>query len=694
MKLRQLWKLLSGVALLVSGLLVGASAPAAASTGGCAGDVVVALDVKVIVRSGFETYDFTLSEPLAAGVWSVQTSSSDSYEGRSDVVQTNEEWLLDIDGVTVGPTSDLADGVDAANAIDDLGTFVSREGVTQFTVRHAPASTPGPNSVRADCVGFTLVESPGDGLTAAAHVACADGTIEVRLGNTGALPSNFAVTIGDEATAGTLGAGTETVVGADIVAARTSVTVVGEAGTALAESLDTSCETVAVVTTTTTPKPVTTAAPSPPSSPPPPPPPSPLPPPPSQQPTRRSAAPAAISAAAVVDCAADEVLVLLGNEGDLGATVDLALPLSEVLSGIAVAGGTITTGTLAIGDLDDGIAEVRISDSGTGETYARVEVGLDCHDPPRPTAATVLDCVDEVVIIHLGNNGGDQAQLTVLHERVEVVAEIELAVGDVEEVTIPLGGADSVPVRVVDADGNDVVRVEVENVCPDPDLPGDDQTDLTEEGDVEDGSGGRSVARIDCASIDVVSGDQRGGDVGSGEASSADVFDVAVEIDGTVLIDGTASGRARIPVVPGVPTRIIVSESGSDTPAEIVTPLAQECAEVGVIVEPDCTLSSAEVSVQRDGIGRERFVVLLDGALAGVLAIDGTGTGTVPVALGDGPAELSVSRSMSAAPIVVGTLSCERDDGVAGSLAASLVVIAVIASAAAVVPWPSKLRFL
>ena len=159
------------------------------------------------------------------------------------------------------------------------------------------------------------------------------------------------------------------------------------------------------------------------------------------------------------------------------------------------------------------------------------------------------------------------------------------------------------------------------------------------------------------------------------------------------VIDGTASGRARIPVVPGVPTRIIVSEPGSDTPAEIVTPLAQECAEVGVIVEPDCTLSSAEVSVQRDGIGRERFVVLLDGALAGVLAIDGTGTGAVPVALGDGPAELSVSRSMSAAPIVVGTLSCERDDGIAGFLAASLVVIAVIASAAAVVPWPSKLRF-
>ncbi len=397
----------------------------------------------------------------------------------------------------------------------------------------------------------------------------------------------------------------------------------------------------------------------------------------------------------MVDCAADEVLVLLGNEGDLGATVDLALPLSEVLSGIAVAGGTFTTSTLAIGDLDDG---------------NRGRCGFPTAVRARPTRASrsastattrlgrrrrlCLDCVDEVVIIHLGNNGGDLAQLTVLHERVEVVAEIELAVGDVEEVTIPLGGADSVPVRVVDADGNDVVRVEVENVCPDPDLPGDDETDLTDDGNVEDGSDGRSVARIDCASIDVVSGGQRGGDVGSGEASSADFFDVAVEIDGTVLIDGTASGRARIPVVPGVPTRIIVSEPGSDTPAEIVTPLAQECAEVGVIVEPDCTLSSAEVSVQRDGIGRERFVVLLDGALAGVLAIDGTGTGAVPVALGDGPAELSVSRSMSAAPIVVGTLSCERDDGIAGFLAASLVVIAVIASAAAVVPWPSKLRFL
>jgi len=90
-RLRQLWKLLSGVALLVTGFLLGASAPVGATTGGCAGDVVVALDVAVWSRPGHDTYGFTLNESLPAGEWAVTTSSSDAYTGRSNTHQDHEQ---------------------------------------------------------------------------------------------------------------------------------------------------------------------------------------------------------------------------------------------------------------------------------------------------------------------------------------------------------------------------------------------------------------------------------------------------------------------------------------------------------------------------------------------------------------------------------------------------------------------------
>jgi hypothetical protein len=685
--LRRLWKLLSGATLLVSGLLIGDPPPVAASTDGCAGDVVVALDVSVWARPGHDTYEFVLSEPLAPGVWSVQATSSDSYFGRSQTSQAQEQWVLDIAGhTTLGPTTDLADGVEAASVVDNLGTVVSVDGIERFTVRHVGESTPdGTDSVTAECVSFTLLESPGDGLSATPTVRCGAGEVEIQLVNDGSLDAEYVATIGSQVTKGTLVPGAAVAVSADIAGAVTVATVTGARGTILDVSLDTSCPGPPTTTTqppttttqppTTTTQPPTTTTQPPPTTQPPSSPPAPNPPAPPVP------VPALIRASVVVDCAADEVLVLLGNAGGVGATVDVALPLSEVRSGITVAAGTITTSTLAIGDLDDGITEVRVSDSVTGATYTRETVELACDEPPQPTATTVLDCVGSVLVIHLANQAGDPARLTVVHERVEILAELELAAGEVAEVEIPLGDAASIPVRVIDADGNDVLRVDVDNVCPRPDVPdvgagagapGDDPASA-------DGArtAGPSVVRADCAAVDIGSGDR---------------FDVRVELDGTVLVAGTVTGDVRIPVVPGEPVRIIVSDPGSVVPGQVITPGGLPCAEVQVTLAPDCASSSAEVSIRRDGVGRERFVILVDGKVAGVLAIDGTGTGTVPVPLGVGNVKLTVSRSMATTPIVVGTISCGGGGGVAAPLAASLAAIMLIASAAGVVPWPSKVR--
>ena len=685
MRSGRLWILLSGVVSLVFGVLIDTSSAAPTTTAECGGDVVVALDALVVARPGQERVSIPLPEPLGPGVWAVQVVSSDEGPGRELDRQPEEQWNLEIwDHTTLGPTTDLADGVASARSVDSLGTFVSTAGVEGVTVRHAAPLTPGaPNSVTAVCVGFTLLESPGDGLRAEATVDCASSTVRLRLANEGELPAEYDAVIGADSFSGTLAPGADIDLVAEIRSSTTNVLVTGSAGTVLDESLDTRCPAtidpeVPPPTTTTRPPPTTTA-PAPavtttapertgPASP---------------EATPRVSPRARIGVATFVDCAAEEVIVVLGNTGDIGATVDVALPRAEIKTGIRVGGGAVTSTTLAIGDLGDGRSEVRVSDGATGEMYVRADIVLDCVEPPRPSAVTVLDCAAGEVRVNLRNLGGGPARLTVLHERVALVAEVELAAGDDRVVRIALDGAESIPVRVVDAAGNDVVRTTVENICsPGPDPDGDGGPESGDgAGSASGGAAeGPEIVRRDCTSIDIL----------AGSSPSADTFGITVELDGTVLVRGTATGDLRLPIVPGAPARIVVTEPGTGRPRQVIGADRQSCAEVEVTVVPDCAAAGAAVVIRRDGVGSERFVVLVDGRVAGVLTIDGTGSGTLPITVGAPFSELHVSRSMGGAVVVEGTLSCPRDGGAAGPTAAVVVVLAVLASAAGVLPWPRR----
>jgi hypothetical protein len=569
-KLRQLWKLLSGVALLVTGLLWGASAPTAASTGGCAGDVVVALDVAVWSRSGHDTHAFTLAEPLPAGTWRVTASSSDAYEGRSESDQAHEQWRLDLGALgLLGPTTDLADGVESASVTDVLGTFETTDGLSRFTVRHAVPSTPGgTNSVTAECLAFSRVVPPT---------------------TTTAPPTTVP----------------STTVPATTVPATTVPTTTVPTTTVPSTTVPTTTSPSTTLPPTTVPPttvPPTTV-------------------PPTTVPVEPEPRPADVDAVAVVDCAVGEVLVLVGNDGELDATVDVALPKASVHTDVVVDGGTATTSSLAIGDLT-GATEIRVSDATTGALIVAVPIDIECADPALPSASTVFDCPGDVLVVVLVNDGGDDTLLRVIHERVALVDEVVLAPADTVQVEIPLDGADRLPVRVVDDTGVDVLRLALDNPCPAP-PPGE-----------PDPAPGR----------------------GDGEVPDGD--------------DGPVDG----------PTPAACVE-GADAAA---------CATVRVVVEPDCPRSLADVGIRREGVGRERFVVLVDGVVAGVVAIEGSGRGTVPVRLGPADAELTVSRSTSTDAITVGTLSCGSGDSRAGPIAASLVVFAVLSTAAGVMPWPIR----
>ena len=543
MTLRRLWKPLTGVALLVTGSWFGASAPAAAATQGCTGDVVVALDVRIVTRPGEREYQIPLSDPLPAGSWSVSVVSADGYDGRSATRQDHEQWVVDLGpDITLGPTADLPDGVDHTEVAEELGVVETREPLDHVVVRHAwPFRAGEANSVNAVCIGFTRTAPPP---------------------------------------------------------------------------------------TTTAPPPPTTAPPPPPTTappttaPPPPPttaPPATAPPPPATTappPTPSTVAPVApapvrladvVRVAAAVDCVADEVVVLVGNDGSVEVIVDVAVPRSAISPGLAVGAGSVGRATVALGEIG-GVAEVRVSDSATGELVVRRPIEADCGDPARPTVTTIVDCAEGVVVVRLGNDGGDPAVLRVVHERVAVGPEITVVAGTTREVDIVLGDASTVPIRVLDEQGADVSRVEVDNVCP-PSAP-----------------------------------------------------------------DGDGSP----PPAPPAP-------DPSPAPCPDDEP---ECARVRVIAAPDCPSRSVAVTIEREGSGRERFVVLVDGAVAGVVAIHGTNEVTVPIELEGERADLTVSRSETPRPIVVGEITCGRGRDPARPVAHSLVLLAVLASASGVVPWP------
>ncbi len=165
---------MSGLSILALGLGLTFS-PASAEDGPevheCHGEIVVQLEAWLWSRPGHDSYTFGLPQPLGPGTWSVNTQSYDGYEGREHSSQDNERWILRLldEGVvvaTVGPTTDIPDGVDHASSADELGTVILDHGADSIVVVHSgEPSEDGTDSVHAACVGFDPVTPPASTTT-------------------------------------------------------------------------------------------------------------------------------------------------------------------------------------------------------------------------------------------------------------------------------------------------------------------------------------------------------------------------------------------------------------------------------------------------------------------------------------------------------------------------------------------------
>jgi hypothetical protein len=117
-----------------------------------------------LLSTGPSTRDYTLSSPLAAGTYEINGVAYDGYSTREFTpAQPAEQWFgefLAADGTllaTTGTTVDVADEVVEATWAGSLGTVTLADTATTVRIQHAAANSTDVNSVRAICVGATLV---------------------------------------------------------------------------------------------------------------------------------------------------------------------------------------------------------------------------------------------------------------------------------------------------------------------------------------------------------------------------------------------------------------------------------------------------------------------------------------------------------------------------------------------------------
>ena len=161
--------------LLVASLAVGAAVSAQSGpTASCSDDNPIQFGTQFfgtgdfgnhLLSNGPTQLEFAYSLPV--GTYDISAVSTDGYEGRSAIVQTEEQWFAQfLSGgsivATTAPTGDVPDPTDADQAIwsGGLGEVVIDAPVDTVRLVHRAPGAISLNSVRPVCLGATLTSAP------------------------------------------------------------------------------------------------------------------------------------------------------------------------------------------------------------------------------------------------------------------------------------------------------------------------------------------------------------------------------------------------------------------------------------------------------------------------------------------------------------------------------------------------------
>lgn len=318
-------------------------------------------------------------------------------------------------------------------------------------------------------------------------------------------------------------------------------------------------------------------------------------------------------------------------------------------------------------------------------------------------ADVVVECGFGRMVVTVANDGPTDAVIDVALPRAAVVTAIDVAAGRTARAVLPIDlefEDTTSEIRVSESStGVDLTRIAVAVDCLSDAEPTVDV--------VVDCPGRRAIVSLGNAGgspVELTVIQERVGSLDPVALMGGESVDVDLALDGDVLdlrvVDGAGADVVRRSI------ETVCAPSGDDPgpettpgpdPVDAGPPLAAPVdpapAIVDVGAEIDCELGTATIDVARVGRGPERVVVLLDGVVTAVADLDGTETRRMVIGL-DGADALLVSRADEVQPLLALEVTCAAEDGAAGRVASSLVVIAVLASAAGVVPWPTRMRHL
>ncbi len=666
--MRRTISILSGFALVALGFGAVFTSAAAGSSSTCNAEVVVQVDAWLWARPGFDSYQINLAAPLDEGTWEVGSVSVDEYQGRENWPQDHEQWIVEfLDGLTV---------VAVAGPTTDLADGVD-------------------SAVASDNLGTVVLDQQVDSLRVRHYLTpTEDGTDSVTAKCVGLSfveppPPSTSTT----------------------VAPPTTVPPTTAAPTTTSSS-PTSSSPPATTTTPTLPTSV------PPTTPPP--------------PTTASAPPAIARGpipqlSASVDCRAGTIDATVVNAGDRSTTIDIFLVTESAETGIRLAPGESNSTAFDLPEASEGrVLQLVVSDQvGVADS---TQLLIDCRQPAAVEVSIEVRCGADSIGVDLVNRGQEAATVDVLVERSGRIAQVSLDGGGSATVDIDTNGVDSVPLRLVSADGVDILRQSISVDCPRPNLgstatvscvSGEILVTVWNQGDASvsfDVVAGRdSVANVDLGpgSVVVVGFPLPEGSTATPlrllDAGGVDLHHSEVENSceatpaelqapcTSVVVANPATGESDLLTVaaPGGPWAANASGTlieGSDGPSLVAD---RSCAVPAAEFTVDCPAGAAQVDLSNSGSISSRLLVLVDdrpGDSGFDLAPGTSRSVTLDI---DGAREVSVIEAGRAEALAAVSLDCSRGEaGAAASAAQTVLAVSILGTLAAVLVDRRKLRLL
>jgi len=166
---------------------------------------------------------------------------------------------------------------------------------------------------------------------------------------------------------------------------------------------------------------------------------------------------------AQLDCATSTLSVVAGNDGDRPGAATIALVRTDRVVPVALEPHGVVHVDFEL-ELDREGQRSEVVMVTSDDVVLSSTVFVDCLTPANAVVDLSVECQAGVIQIHLVNDGGEPLELSVFEEQQALLGEVTLPGGSGADFVAAIT-ATEIPIRIVDGDGNDVLRQIVSHDC-------------------------------------------------------------------------------------------------------------------------------------------------------------------------------------------------------------------------------------